>query len=374
MPYETFEIPMLAEFADVADPQCYVPVPDDWSVCVADVENSTEAIETGRYKAVNMAGAGIISAVSNALSGELKLFVFSGDGARFVVPPKNAEAAADAASRVAAWSKRDLKLNLRVGMTTVGELRSAGFDVRVAHWQASENVNYAMFVGGGLEYAEKQLKDGNLSLAIPAVEDPPNLKGLSCQWGPLTPSRGKVVSLIVRPISSASDRRYVKAVREIVEFIEFETGLNPVSDSGPNVRWPSKANWLQAYATGKGKSYPLRRFSVFCSTILHWTVFKFGLKIGSFDPTRYRREIGQNTDYRKFDDALMMTVDCSDAAAEQLRSILDRASISGILRYGMHLQDQALMTCVVPSIHQSDHMHFVDGAGGGYAAAAAQMR
>ena len=32
------------------------------------------------------------------------------------------------------------------------------------------------------------------------------------------------------------------------------------------------------------------------------------------------------------------------------------------------------MTCVVPSVLTSDHMHFVDGVGGGYAAAAEKIR
>jgi hypothetical protein len=31
------------------------------------------------------------------------------------------------------------------------------------------------------------------------------------------------------------------------------------------------------------------------------------------------------------------------------------------------------MTCFVPSVLTSDHVHFVDGAGGGYASAAKQL-
>jgi hypothetical protein len=32
------------------------------------------------------------------------------------------------------------------------------------------------------------------------------------------------------------------------------------------------------------------------------------------------------------------------------------------------------MTCIVPSIAESNHFHFVDGAAGGYALAARQMK
>jgi len=40
----------------------------------------------------------------------------------------------------------------------------------------------------------------------------------------------------------------------------------------------------------------------------------------------------------------------------------------------MHLQKTAMMTCIVPSAYSADHMHFVDGADGGYAFAARALR
>ena len=99
-----------------------------------------------------------------------------------------------------------------------------------------------------------------------------------------------------------------------------------------------------------------------------------GRRVGGFDPKIYRREIATNTDFRKFDDGLMMTVDCSQETVAQLRALLEDAQARGVIRYGLHVQDEALMTCVVPSVLTSDHMHFVDGSGGGYAAAAQQLR
>lgn len=66
----------------------------------------------------------------------------------------------------------------------------------------------------------------------------------------------------------------------------------------------------------------------------------------------------------------MMTVDCSVAVVGELRSLLEEATAARIIRFYMHLQNETLMTYVVPSIQTSGHMHFVDGADGGYAAAA----
>ena len=64
------------------DPKLYSPLPDDWAIGVADIVESTKAIAAQRYKAVNMAGAAVIAAVTNALEGREFPFVFGGDGAR----------------------------------------------------------------------------------------------------------------------------------------------------------------------------------------------------------------------------------------------------------------------------------------------------
>jgi len=366
-------VPRLSHFALAADPSNYAPLPDEWCIGVSDVVDSTSAINDGRYRAVNLAGAGTISAVANALGGALEIFAFGGDGARFAVPASQAPTAADALSRVSKWAQRDLNLDLRVGMTTVADVRAAGFDARVAFWQASENVRYAMFSGGGMEWAETQLKSDANALPPAAENDEPDLTGLSCQWGPIQSKQGKIVSLIVKRAPGASDARFCEIVSEVVAALERTASINPVPADGPEVRWPTNAIGLQSRVALNGHPTWLRHLHTLMNTGLIWLVFKLGMSLGRFDAERYRREIAVNTDYRKFDDALMMTVDCSRDMVAQLRAILDVAAEEGTVRYGLHTQDEAIMTCVVPSVLASDHMHFIDGAGGGYAFAARQL-
>jgi hypothetical protein len=368
-------VPVLDRFSQAADPSCYRPLPDDWSVGVSDVVDSTNAIGAGRYKAVNLAGAGTICSVANALGGGLRLFVFGGDGASFAVPPEHRPAAAEALTRVAAWAKRDLNLHLRVGLVQVADIRAAGHDARVAFWQASNNVRYAMFAGGGMAWSEAQLKQGAIDLPTSLhATDEPDLKGLSCQWGPIVPAQGTILSLIVKPAAGATDPRFIEIASDVIDLLESTARLNPVPMSGPDVRWPSTANALQTRIAHQSRALWRRRVRVLASTVFIWLVFKLGIRVGGFEPKRYRREVAANTDFRKFGDALMMTVDCSAETAARLRTILATAEAEGVVRYGMHLQDEALMTCVVPSAFLSDHMHFVDGAGGGYARAAKQLR
>ena len=60
-------IPVFRGFTSLMDPALYSPLPDDWTVGVADIVESTKAIAAQRYKAVNMAGAAVIASVTNAL-------------------------------------------------------------------------------------------------------------------------------------------------------------------------------------------------------------------------------------------------------------------------------------------------------------------
>jgi len=366
-------VPVLDHFADVADSSRFLPLSDDWHILVSDVVNSSAAIADGRYKAVNLAGAATISAVANALEGELPLFVFGGDGARFTVSPDQAQEASDALTRTAAWAGRDLDLQLRVGMARVAEARAAGHDVRVAFWQASDHVRYAMFTGGGLEWVEARLKEGTFRIPPAADESQPDLTGLSCQWGAIRPKKGRILSLIVKKAAGASEVRFAAVTSRVVALLEHAANLNPVPVEGPEVRWPSGAIALQSRVARKGQPAWRRRVHVLAGAALAWVLFKFGLRLGRFDAKRYRREIALNTDFRKFDDALMMTVDCSPQTVKSLRALLDEAASEGVIDFGLHVQDRALMTCVVPSVFSPDHIHFVDGADGGYASAARQL-
>ncbi len=363
-------IPVLDRFADAADPSLYAALPDDWLVCVSDVVNSTAVIRSGRYKAVNLAGAATISGVSNALDGELTLFVFSGDGAGFVIPPEQGDRAAEALARVAGWARRELKLELRIGMTRVAAIRGAGHDLRVALWRASKDVRYAMFAGGGMAWMGEQLKIGTIRLPETASGAEPDLTGLSCQWGPIRASRGAIASLIVKRGPYGTDGDFARAAEAVIAVLEDQASFNPVPATGPNALLRGTALALQFRVTG---AQPWRRLAVAASAVLAWCLFKTGLPLGRFDPGRYRREIARNTDYRKFDDGLLVTADCTPQTVERLRAALEGPAGDGLIHYGLHLQDEALMTCIAPSVTAADHMHFVDGAGGGYSAAARQL-
>src|SRR6195952_644532 len=124
-------IPVFRGFGSLMDPSLYSPLPDDWTVGVADIVESTRAIAEARYKAVNMAGASVIAAVTNALEGREFPFVFGGDGASFAVAPDDIERAREALAATAIWVEESLNLVMRVALAPVAAVRAQGLDGRV---------------------------------------------------------------------------------------------------------------------------------------------------------------------------------------------------------------------------------------------------
>ncbi len=211
--YET--IPVLDDFAEAVRGENYRPLPDDWVVGFADVVGSTKAVADGRYKAVNMVGAGAIAAVANALDRRPFPFVFGGDGASFAVSPSDSTAAGKALQAMAAFAREEFHFDLRVAMAPVSEIRAAGHDVRVARFAAAPPCVYAMFAGGGLTWFDAAAKRGAYALPPAEAGARPDLSGLSCRWGVAPAKHGLVLSLIVAP--RGNDARFAPLVNEIVK-------------------------------------------------------------------------------------------------------------------------------------------------------------
>ena len=179
------------------EPGLYIPLPDDWTVGIADIVQSTAAIAAQRYKDVNMAGAAIIAAVTNTLDHREFPFVFGGDGASFAVPPGDLARAHEAMAETAAWVRDDLGLTMRVALVPVHEIRANGFDIRVARFAPSADVSYAMFSGGELGWAEAAIKRGEFAIAPAPKGAIPDLSGLSCRFEEIPSARGLILSVLI---------------------------------------------------------------------------------------------------------------------------------------------------------------------------------
>jgi hypothetical protein len=373
---ETFYggIAVFRGFASLMDPALYSPLPDDWTIGVADIVESTKAIAQARYKSVNMAGASVIAAVTNALEGREFPFVFGGDGASFAVGPEDLRRASEALAAAATWVEESLDLVMRVALVPVAAVRAQGLDVRVARFGPSTNLSYAMFSGGGLGWAEAAMKRGEFAVAKAAPGTQPDLSGLSCRFEEIPATRGVILSVLVVPAREADPAAFRQLIEEIIALVERTPDAGrPVPAGGPPLRWPPAGAELEARAQ-RGGSLLRRRAQVMLNTLLVYLILRLGIRVGGFVPKTYVQQVVENSDFRKYDDGLRMILDCTVELEGVLTRRLAAAAAAGTVRYGLHRQDAAMMTCFTPSALRSDHVHFIDGARGGYASAATALK
>jgi len=371
----------LGEFQEIADRSRYTDAPSSWHVVITDVQGSTAAIEAGRYRDVNALGVASIVALRNAAP-DLELpYVFGGDGATLLVPSTRLDACA-AALRGARRLARDVfGLELRAGVVPVEALRRAGHGVRVARFRLSPHVRLAMFAGSGFGEAERWVKHTERG-ALYAVSDPgeesASFEGFECRWQPVKSRRGEVVSLLVHALASDEQEsaRVYRAVIATLDELGGDGGAHPLTESGLRLQSASRDYAVEARVRsqrGAGAEFDRAASSARRQALVGRVLMGVGASAGGFDGRAYRRELVENTDFRKFDETLRMVLDLSPPEIDAVRAYLERERAARRLVFGMHQSPSALVTCFVRS-YSGDHVHFVDGANGGYALAAKELK
>ena len=369
------DLPSFSEFERFAEFDAYRPVPDDWVVLAGDVRGSTAAIEDGRYRAVNLVGAAVITAVLNACQGVDLPFVFGGDGGTVAVPGSRASAAVAALRRVQAHSGRVFRLDLRAAAVPARRLRAEGHEVRVRRLRLNASNHLAMFAGGGLARVDEILKGPEDDPAVFGPrpdEPPPDLEGLTCRWEPLAASRGSMIALMVRPVDGPFGddpaAGYAAIVERLTGILQSIPAHAPASDRTLRFRWPPRQLLTEAKA-GRGGTLGALVRAAFTSLVQKWCHWR-GTRVGGYDAPRYLEELKAQTDFRKFDGCLRAVLDCSADQVAAIGAWLEAEHRAGHLVYGLHEDHAALMTCLVFNLERSEHVHFVDAAGGGFTKAA----
>lgn len=375
-------LPVFSDFGRVSEADAFAPFPDDWTLLVADIVRSRDAVAAGQYKTVNMVAAAVVTAVLNAAGRADLPFVFGGDGAMAAVPPSLSRASSEALVRVRVMARETTGLDLRVAAIPVRDLRRLGADLRVAKFELSLGNNLAMFSGGGIELADTILKDETrvapYRLTESSAAGPAPLDGLSCRWEALPAERGRMVTLILRPASGRVEdlKQLLFDLRSLlgIDLAASDPASAPVRRSSLKFRFPPSGLALEARMLG----WRSGTWRAYLGGFLASLAFVFGVltgrRLGPFEPRKYLREVSLNTDFRKFDDTLRLVLDLDARETTALSDYLARGEAEGRLVYGMHVSHSALMTCLVFSIEQSRHIHFIDGAGGGFARAAVDFK
>ena len=377
------DLPALKEFSQVCHLPNYTDLPNDWHIIVADVVNSTDAVQSGSYKAVNMIGVSILSSIVNIAKPIEIPYIFGGDGASLSISNdvvSNAKVALIATRHLAL---QEFSLDLRIGIVSIDTLRKAGVDVLVAKHKVSKCSVQAAFAGGGLEHAEMMLKSNSAEMDhLPKeISDPipANYSGLECRWDNVPSKYGETIALIVKALSPSLQEQakfYEEVIHQIKQIYGNDETCRPVYASGLRSTFNKKKLGLEARLKSFGQgdlSYLRRGLMMRAQNVLGWLLMNFNLKVAGIDWGNYKNEIISNSDFRKFDGILRQVISGTADQRQKLTSYLEDQYNKNKCVYGLHCSSSALVTCLINN-RSNNHYHFVDGADGGYAMAALNMK
>ncbi len=377
------DLAVLEEFEHVVDVNHHLQMPSDWWVIVADVINSTKAIEAGAYKEVNTVGVACIAAVLNVDRRIDIPFAFGGDGATFAIPDEMRDGVMAALRQAQRMARESFGLTLRVGLVRGIHLLERGFWTRIAKVHLSPHVVQAAFSGRGWKEADRLIKSPQAQGVLRVHENQGrcegSFEGFECRWHNVPSFQDHKLALVVVALSNqekTGQAIYRNVLDAIGRIYGEASDYHPLSNQSMrltfnplHLRHEWRVRSHQRLLSGQ-IVYAMRLF--FLNLIGQYLI---ALKKDTHRVrwSKYVKEMLDNSDFRKFDGSLRMVIDGSEAQFLSLQNYLEDMHQQGHLVYGMHRSREALLTCIVSS-YNGNHMHFVDGSEGGYATAAQELK
>jgi len=376
-------LPVQDAFTGIADLSNFTAMPDDWCVIIADVMNSTTAIRDGEYKAVNITGVSVITSVLNVTRPLDIPYIFGGDGATLCIPGSLEAPVREALIATRSMTQRQFGLILRIGMVPVSAIRSAGFTTLVARHRISAYFIQAAFAGGGLEYAERIIKNDSVISPFRIHEHDESFladySGLECRWDNIPSKRGEIIALIVKAVAGSLEQEtdiYSEIISKIQKIYGDDELSRPVYKDGLHTTLNSEKLKYEfmTRTCNKGRFGRIKYWlSMRLQILLGRVLMKYGINAGDVDWSMYQDDLVRNTDFRKFDGTLREVLSGTSEQRRLLTLYLEDRYKKGECVYGLHVSDAALITCLIHN-RSGSHYHFVDGADGGYAMAASHMK
>ncbi len=350
----------------------FYKIPENWHVVITDVKKSSQAVAEGMHQTVNLIATGSIVAVLNiAAKHSLTIpYFFGGDGATFIIPPVLLEDVQRALLIHRRNTKKNFELDLRVGSVPVLEIYKHQHHLFISKLRASNRFIIPVILGDGLNFAESVIKSENYLLSLEIAEDQEvDLSGMQCRWDRVAPPLNleEVISLlVVTPHPSTQSPAYRKVISLIDEIY-----------GEPPVRKPITVTRLKLKATlGKiavemrtrfGKQKPIYLLRTWLTTLLGTLYFR------TTAGRTYLVNLVEMSDTLVIDGKINTVISGTAAQREKLTFALDQMENSGEILYGLYVSKESVMSCYVKDLKE-DHVHFVDGAEGGYTRAAIVLK
>lgn len=350
----------------------FYKVPENWHVIVTDIKGSTAVVQKGLHETVNLVATGSIVAILNIChkANITVPFFFGGDGATFIVPPAIKDAAISVLLLYKENTRDNFKIDLRVGTVSVGEIYSRRHELRISKFASSGNLTIPIVLGDGLNYAENLVKeDDYLLTALASASHELDLSGMQCRWDRIKPPENhyEVISLIVL---AADGIKQSAAFRQVISHIDEIYGdpekRRPISIS----RLRLKGSFTRLGAEIRAKFGKLKVFSLL-QAWLENTVSYFYLR--TRNGQTYLRRLVEMSDTLVIDGKINTVISGTAEQRHLLQEKLNQLEQAGEIVYAFYVSKESVMSCYVRDLRDS-HIHFVDGAEGGYTQAAGVLK
>jgi hypothetical protein len=280
------ELESFNDLDSVINPANYIEIPQNWSVVITDVKNSTEAIETGKYKDVNIAGGLAAMALSNYFGKMEFPFLFGGDGITFLVPNESLEDIKSILNDTKKKVFQFFQLQLRVGIVPGSVLKENNKKIFIGKWKISDHYNQAILLGDGVEFVEDLIKKKNSEYIINddyPIKIEANFQGFTCRWKDIPSPNGETVNLIVKFLSNKNDRSLYQTVLTNIESILGEIQqYHPLTENNLQVTSSYKALSKEAIASSRqtsGLKKTLALLKIYFETFITRIVMLFRLPV-----------------------------------------------------------------------------------------------
>ncbi|HEY9018397.1 DUF3095 domain-containing protein [Thiomicrospira sp.] len=370
---------VITDFEDILHLHHFEELPLDWWIVVTDVVNSTQAIQAGQYRAINALGGATVAAITNAVKPLRIPYVFGGDGGSFCIPSSQLEAVKSALIGSAQLARDSFDLNLRIGCVPYRVIQPKA-KVLVARFQKNASLEQAVFIGGGLSEADRLIKqDPQYILPINDNEQMVDFSGFECRWNRIPSPKEVTLSILVKPRQIELNQQltlYSQLKAKIRQCVGDENQHHPINTEGMQLGFKAQTlmGELEVKAFHKSAWQKFKTlWKLRYENIIGQLFMRYKIKHGQAEWGNYKTDFVANSDYRKLDDMYRTVLSASEADCQNLIDWLENQFQLGQLYYGVHKSNAAIVTCLI-SKTGVDHMHFVDGADGGYALAAQALK
>ncbi|QIL41573.1 DUF3095 domain-containing protein [Pedobacter sp. HDW13] len=350
----------------------FKPVPGDWQVIITDIKNSTAAVKAGQHENVNLIATGSIVAVLNIAfkANILVPFFFGGDGATFIVPPGMVSEVMKSLLKYRENTLKAFNIDLRAGVMAVDEIYKAGHQFQISRYSSSETFSIPIVLGDGLAHAEQLIKGENYLLSTrDTLANEIDLSGMQCRWDKIEPPENseEVVTLIV--VAQQCEQQalvFSKVIQHIDQIYGAPEKRQPISV--PKLIFKTSFNSLSKEV--KHRFGKIRLFEF----IKSWIINMYGyIYLRTSSGKKYLKQLVEMSDTLVIDGRINTVITGTAKQRLTLQTELDKLEQNNAILYGLYVSGESIMSCYVRDL-EDDHIHFVDGAEGGYTNAAGVLK